>query len=243
MTDYRLDDLAVLSGVSARNIRVYRERGLLDPPRRQGRSAYYDDRHLAQLRAISGLLRRGFSTAHVAEFIAGIRDGHDLGEVLGMHDAIFGTATDGTAAAGAVDPSEPEAARLSELGLAVVVDGGLVFTDATVADIVNRSPEPMSYVRTLLRVADAAREHVDQLSAAVVETLKRAAIERFGDPDAPDDEAMATLRRVVSDHRELADRVVADLMAASMQRHLSAAVSEYTTDVLLGGNWESTASD
>ena len=53
MAEYRLEDLAAVSGVSARNIRAYRERGLLDPPRRVGRSALYDDYHLSQLNTIS----------------------------------------------------------------------------------------------------------------------------------------------------------------------------------------------
>ncbi len=91
MADYRLAELAARSGVSERNIRAYRERGLLDPPRRQGRAAYFADHHLAQLETITGLLGRGFSTAHIAEFIEGIRDGKDPGEILGLNDAIFGS--------------------------------------------------------------------------------------------------------------------------------------------------------
>ena len=70
MAEYRLDELARISGVSARNIRAYRERGLLDRPRRVGRSAYYDDYHLSQLMTINQLLRRGFNSAHIAEFFA-----------------------------------------------------------------------------------------------------------------------------------------------------------------------------
>ena len=61
MSEYRLEELAEQSGVSARNIRAYRERGLLDPPRRSGRSALYDESHLAQLDTINQLLRRGFN--------------------------------------------------------------------------------------------------------------------------------------------------------------------------------------
>ena len=60
MAEYRLQELASLSGVSARNIRAYRGRGLLDPPRREGRSAFYNDHHLSQLRTINELLRKGF---------------------------------------------------------------------------------------------------------------------------------------------------------------------------------------
>ena len=75
LAEYRLDDLARISGVSSRNIRAYRERGLLDPPRRQGRSAFYDDYHLSQLKTINHLLRKGFNSAHIAEFFARMREG------------------------------------------------------------------------------------------------------------------------------------------------------------------------
>jgi DNA-binding transcriptional MerR regulator len=90
LADYRLDELARISGVSARNIRAYRERGLLDPPRRMGRSAYYDDHHLAQLQTINQLLRKGFNSAHIAEFFASMREGYDLADVLGIRRAIPG---------------------------------------------------------------------------------------------------------------------------------------------------------
>ncbi|WP_235849501.1 MerR family transcriptional regulator [Mycolicibacterium doricum] len=60
MVEYRLNELSRISGASTRNIRAYRERGLLDPPRRQGRSAFYTAFHLArvQLRAHRGVLRQ-----------------------------------------------------------------------------------------------------------------------------------------------------------------------------------------
>ena len=90
VTDYRLYDLAMVSGVSTRNIRAYRERGLLDPPRRVGRSAVYVDRHVAQLAAITRLLGRGFTIAHIAEFLTAIREGVDLSDMLGLHESVFG---------------------------------------------------------------------------------------------------------------------------------------------------------
>jgi MerR HTH family regulatory protein len=58
-----LDDLGRISGDNSRNIRAYRERGLLDPPRRHGRTAFYDDYHLSQLNTISQLLRKWFNSA------------------------------------------------------------------------------------------------------------------------------------------------------------------------------------
>src|SRR6201991_2641755 len=94
LAEYRLDELALTSGVRARNIRAYRERGLLDPPRRVGRSAFYDDYHLSQLRTINQLLRRGFNSAHIAEFFASMRRGADLADILGIHQAVLGPQTD-----------------------------------------------------------------------------------------------------------------------------------------------------
>ena len=164
MTDYLLDDLARVSGVSARNIRAYRERGLLDPPRRSGRSAIYGDQHVAQLRAISQLLRRGFSSAHIAEFIAGIREGRDLGEILGMRAAIFGSRPTRTPAPVAIDPDGPAAHRLRERGLAKVVDGELVLVNPAIAEIVSRADEQLAYVRTMLQTSDATRDAIDALA-------------------------------------------------------------------------------
>src|SRR6201995_846000 len=120
-----------MSGVSARNIRAYRERGLLDPPRRVGRSAYYDDYHLSQLKTINQLLRRGFNSAHIAEFFTSMRQGADLADILGIQKAILGPPPDdgGDAHAGAgdapgvdIDPECDEARTLVRRGLGDVIE-------------------------------------------------------------------------------------------------------------------------
>jgi DNA-binding transcriptional MerR regulator len=100
LAEYRLEEIAKASGVNVRNIRAYRERGLLDPPRREGRSAFYGDHHLDQLTVISDLLRRGFHSAHIAEFFAIVRDGGDLADHLGVRAALFGRGGD-------LDPEVP----------------------------------------------------------------------------------------------------------------------------------------
>lgn len=158
MTDYRLDDLAALSGVSARNIRAYRERGLLDPPRREGRSAFYGDHHLGQLHAITRLLGRGFSTAHIAEFIAGVRGGHDLSVVLGLADGVFAVAPRGAPEPSGLDPAGAEVRRLRQLGLADVVDGAVVFSNRALADVVAAARDPVAAVRAVLEVADVVAD-------------------------------------------------------------------------------------
>src|SRR5690242_18080034 len=158
LAEYRLDDLARISGVSSRNIRAYRERGLLDPPRRQGRSAFYDDYHLSQLKTINQLLRKGFNSAHIAEFFERMREGHDLAAILGVQQAILGERADDAGPAAValdLDPDCDEARRLLSCGLAEIAEGSVSLTDPAIAEIVTRSPDQLSYVQMILRVVES----------------------------------------------------------------------------------------
>src|SRR6201995_5508706 len=132
-----------MSGVSARNIRAYRERGLLDRPRRQGRSAFYDDYHLSQLKTINQLLRKGFNSAHIAEFFARMREGHDLAAILGVQQAILGGG--GDEPRGSVAPDlEPDGVapvRLLSCGRAELPDNRVALVRPAMAEIVTRSPD------------------------------------------------------------------------------------------------------
>jgi DNA-binding transcriptional MerR regulator len=93
VAEYRLDDLAHAAGVTVRNVRAYAERGLLPAPRRVGRVNLYDETHLARLRLIGRLLERGYTVAHIADFIASWEGGHDLGQTLGLEAALLAPAS------------------------------------------------------------------------------------------------------------------------------------------------------
>ncbi|MGV9803314.1 MerR family transcriptional regulator [Mycobacterium sp. NPDC003449] len=89
--EYRIEELARLAGTTTRNLRVYRDRGLLHPPLRVGRIALFNDTHLTRLRLITSLLDRGYNIAHVKEMLSAWEQGKDLGEVLGLESAIAGS--------------------------------------------------------------------------------------------------------------------------------------------------------
>src|ERR1700749_4540880 len=89
--EYRIDDLARLAGTTTRNIRVYRDRGLLPPPLRVGRIALFNDTHLTRLRLITSMPDRGYNIAHVREMLSAWEQGKNLGDVLGLETAIVGT--------------------------------------------------------------------------------------------------------------------------------------------------------
>jgi DNA-binding transcriptional MerR regulator len=82
--EYRMEELAEKAGITVRTLRFYRERGLIPPPRREGRIAWYDEHHLARLRTIAALLERGHTLNGIADLATAFESGRDVGEVLGL---------------------------------------------------------------------------------------------------------------------------------------------------------------
>lgn len=252
LAEYRLDELARISGVSSRNIRAYRERGLLDPPRRVGRSAFYDDYHLSQLRTINQLLRRGFNSAHIAEFFSSMRQGADLADILGIQRAVLGPQADEAPAAAEgrpsrekpaavpravdIDPDGADARRLIDAGLAESTTDGLVMVDPAIGEIVARSADQGLYVRALLRIFEATHDAVDSLAGGFVRALAESVEARFGKDYVPKPDEAGDLSQIVQDYRDLWSCVVSDRLDVSLQQQMTNA--GYAAEVLLSGQWQ-----
>lgn len=244
MAEYRLDELARISGVSTRNIRAYRERGLLDPPRRVGRSAFYDDYHLSQLRTINQLHKRGFSSAHIAEFFQSLRQGADLADILGIQRAVFGPRAeldekdmaDAAAIADALDIGldSDEARRLIDYGLAEVVDGAVVLTNPAVRHVMARASDQLIYVHALLHIFEATRDAIDRLAGGFVNVLDECVAARFGENYVPAPGEMDELNQVVHDYRDLWNSVIADRLDKALQQQI-ASESEHAAGLFLSG--------
>lgn len=242
MAEYRLDELAQISGVSTRNIRAYRERRLLDPPRRVGRSAVYDDYHVSQLRTINELHRRGFNSAHIAEFFTSLRQGADLADILGLQRTVLGPRAESASAEAAstvghpaIDSDSAEARLLVDYGLAELVDGTVKVTDPAVRNVVARSDDPLAYIRVLLHIVEATREAIDGLAGGYVHGLYQCVAARLGPVQAPGPGHTEELGQVVRDYRQLWNLVVSGRLEKALQEHVTAADSQYTAGILLGG--------
>ncbi len=64
-SNYTVDDLAQRTDLTPRTIRSYQTQGLLPPPERHGRVAYYDDSHLDRLEEIAELKEEGLSLTSI----------------------------------------------------------------------------------------------------------------------------------------------------------------------------------
>ncbi|KOX20366.1 MerR family transcriptional regulator [Saccharothrix sp. NRRL B-16348] len=66
---------------------MYQTKGVLHPPRRQGRVAYYDASHLERLTLVQRLQSRGFSLPAIAELVKAREKGESVAAVLGVGEA------------------------------------------------------------------------------------------------------------------------------------------------------------
>jgi len=82
--EFTIDEIAREADTTVRNVRAYQDRGLLPPPERRGRSGIYTDVHLARLRIIGQLLKRGFTLANIRDLITAWEEGRDLNDILGL---------------------------------------------------------------------------------------------------------------------------------------------------------------
>lgn len=237
--EYRIDDLARLAGTTTRNIRVYRDRGLLPPPLRVGRIALFNDTHLTRLRLITSMLDRGYTIAHVREMLSAWEEGKNLGDVLGLETAIVGTwTTEKPETMPLVDAQrlvdDPEAFdRLVALQV-VRVDGG----NATVTrpKLIEAFNEIRGYGVELEKLIDLHEQIVPEIDK-ISDLLVRAGAEHVlgrikpGEP-LPADAEIAELITMLVRFRTQAVATVTATLASSIESNIESLVSRILSDYL-----------
>ncbi len=84
----RIDELAARAGITSRNIRAYREKGLLPPPELEGRTGYYTEEHLQRLEIIEDLQSRGFSLEAIRHILEAWTTGGDFSHLLTLRQML-----------------------------------------------------------------------------------------------------------------------------------------------------------
>jgi len=237
--EYRIDDLARLAGTTTRNIRVYRDRGLLHPPLRVGRIALYNDTHLTRLRLISSMLDRGYNISHVREMLTAWEQGKDLGDVLGLETAIAGTwaaekpTTMAIAEARRLIDDEHAFDRLVGAGLIRIDDDG---QDATVVrpkliEAFNDIREYGITIDKLVDIHERVLPLVDQISAILVQAGAEHVQEVIKPGEAlPNDTEVAELITMLVQFRTQAVAAVTATLASSIESTIEGLVSRILAD-------------
>ncbi|MFE0173734.1 MerR family transcriptional regulator [Streptomyces sp. NPDC059002] len=171
-----MEELAKEAGITVRTVRFYRERGLIPPPRREGRIAWYDEHHLARLRTIAALLERGHTLNGIAELADAFEKGRDVGELLG-----FGESTEEQPVRlTPEDLADHFAGEVTPENLAAALDLGYLGTDGD--EIVHISRRLLEASSTLVRkgvplaavleAGQRVREHADALAELFITVMR-----------------------------------------------------------------------
>ncbi len=160
--EYTAAELADAGGITKRNLRAYRERGLLDPPRMHGRTGYYGPAHLAQLRTVRALLARGLTLSDITVLLRE-RGGHVALDILLSEPPSPATAGDGrtgrlmASTVQTLTLQRPGAAeRLVDLGVLHRDQQGFLTGDSALLARCNAMLAAGSRVRVISDVAEAA---------------------------------------------------------------------------------------
>ncbi|MGV9412518.1 MerR family transcriptional regulator [Nocardia sp. NPDC003693] len=243
MAEYRIDDLAQAAGMTTRNVRAYQERGLLPTPtRRSGRALIYDESHLGRLRIIDALLQRGFTSAHIADFITSWETGKDLTEVLGLQQAV--TATWGKSEAPLEVPRElvdtflgdAESAPVTGAELERLENLGLIRSHADIVEFTQ--PELLATFAALhgygygldglIDVYAEVGQRVDDIARLMVTAAKDQIVADHGPGWLPDTDAeTAALTKMLNHLRELGVTAVQNTLAQALDRVLQKELGSY----------------
>nr|WP_202447216.1 MerR family transcriptional regulator [Streptomyces sp. SID5468] len=225
-------DLARAADISVRTLRFYRERGLLPPPRREGRIAWYSEAHLARLRTIAALLERGHTLGGIADLIAAWENGRDVGELLGLEGALATPWSEETPVR--LSPEELAdsfGAEVTPENLAAALEIGYIAVDGeTVVHVSRRLLDASAaLVREgvpLAAVLDAGRqvrEHVEALADLFTVLVREHVVDRVapGGPALSAGEA-SRLTESLDRLRPLAKAVVDAELSMAMDRRVRA---------------------
>ena len=245
MAEYRIDELAQAAGSTVRNIRAYQDRGLLPPPRLEGRVGIYDDSHLARLRLIGKLLGRGYTFAIIKDLLSAWETGKDIGEVLGLEkvltdpwsDEIPGTITLAELKASFGTGLETdEVARMVERSVRI----GLI---EPVGGDQYRVPSPRLLhvgaelvgagipLEAVLDIAEQIRDDCDVIAGRFVNLVREHVFQREDAEAGPGGGDVAETAAMVRRMRPLVKMVVEPFIARAMETRVQAALGSQLEEI------------
>jgi DNA-binding transcriptional MerR regulator len=177
---YRVEQLAAAAEISVDTVRYYQSMGLLPPPEREGRVAWYGDAHVERIGRVRALQRKGLTLAAIRRVVGGELGPADadlaaaVAAARGPDDDRLMTLEEFAAASG-VPPSLIQAVEREGIRIGTPVVDGERYASGDIA-LVRRALRMLEFGLPLGELLALARE----ANAAMV-TLAERAVEMFDD--------------------------------------------------------------
>ncbi|MFI9359731.1 MerR family transcriptional regulator [Kitasatospora sp. NPDC053057] len=233
--EYRVEELAEAAGITTRTLRFYRERKLLQPPRKEGRIAWYGEEHLARLRMIGELLERGHTLGGIAELIGAGESGRDVAGLIGLEAAIVAPWSDETPVrleweelrtAFGDQLTEENTAEAIAQGYISIEDDGITHVSRRLMDATTELVAEGVPLAAVLDASRRTREHVDAIAEIFIEVVSEHLLSALsGDTPLPPGEAARLTERILR-VRPLARTVADAQFTLAMDRRVRAEYAE-----------------
>jgi len=198
---YRVEQLAAATEVSVDTVRYYQSRGLLSPPEREGRVAWYDAGHAERIREIRDLQRKGLTLAAIERILDGSASTPDgdlalaVAAARGDGEAPELVTLDEFAQRSGVPASLIQAVEREGIQLGRAIDGEPRYTTADI-DMVRGALRLLEFglpLGELLSLARDANDAMKTLARRAVDLFDTHVREPIRDTAAEPDEAAARL--------------------------------------------------
>ena len=239
--EYTVDELAARAQMTVRNVRAYAGRGLIDAPRLEGRTGYYNRDHLQRLQLIRQLIERGFTLAAIEKAILNAPHtaaGHTLDLITILDQP--GTAEpevmsrDDLAALAGVHRDDTLIESLVGLGLVEKLDGDqvrliepTVVRSGAAAVTLGLAPE------TVIALFPLLRSHLRTIADAFVHEVVDELVQPFIDAGFPEDEWPRVIS-VVESLLPIASQVTLGIFRTEFRDAIDVAVGEQITGIAAG---------
>jgi DNA-binding transcriptional MerR regulator len=198
---YRVEQLAAACDVSVDTVRYYQSRGLLPPPEREGRVAWYGPEHAERIREVRSLQRKGLTLAAIERALNGELERTDVelaaavAAARGESPAEERLTLEAFSSRAGVPASLIQAVEREGIRLGMVEDGETRYTSADI-ETVRAALRLLEFglpLGELLSLARDANSAMVQLADRAVELFDEHVRKPIRDTAATDEQAAAQI--------------------------------------------------
>jgi DNA-binding transcriptional MerR regulator len=185
-----VDELAGVTGMTVRTTRYYAGLGLLPPPVRRGRMAYYGPEHVARLELVRALQEHGFTLSAIERYLAGVPLS-STAEELAVHRALLTAWKPAQWSPITAEELEARAGRpLTEADVEWLLEAGAVRRRSSAGDgelealpLVDLAVEALTLELPIDAIVDAntaVRRHMSELADELAQILRTRVVSQYG---------------------------------------------------------------